>query len=529
MKAIKAVLLCLFAAVLLFATACGGNDTGANDGAEETPELAYVACYVTPVTDWDPSIGAGMENQVLANVYETLLIYDANQDVFLPCLATDYESSEDGLTWTFRLREDVLFHDGTPFTAEAVKFSFERTKNMQKGAAYIWDAMREVRVVDDYTCEIVLDELAPVDLMVSCSYGAFIMAPSLGDDYNAGTEWLSEGNDCGSGPYMIQSQVPGDEVLLTGFSDYWKGWEGKHFDKVLFKLIGENASRRQILESGEADVVMSLMAQDIAAVSENPNVNVVSYESYENMLGFINMQKPPLDDVRVRKALAYAWPGDQVIEYVKLGQASEALDILPKAMWGSNTGEPYYDYDPEKAKALLTEAGHPDGGFSLTYVYISGNEDRKKSAELYKSELAKLGIDLKIQGMQWDSIAAMAKAEDPNDRQDILNMKQWNDLVSPSSWYSAIIHSEEEIMWNFSYYNNPEVDEMIEEAYRLTAIDRERAAALYREIGEIVADDCIAIYQGDERGTILFNSRFKGFTPNAAYKDVIFFYDCHRE
>jgi peptide/nickel transport system substrate-binding protein len=491
--------------------------------------MAFVAHYMEPVIDWDPSIGAGVENQVLFNVYETLLLYDAESNSFIPTLAESYEASEDGLKWTFRLREGVKFHDGTDFTAEAVKFSFERTRDMKKGVSYIWDALEDVEVVDDYTCRLVLRELAPVELMVSCAYGAYIMSPeSVGADNDAGTVWFQQGNECGTGPYRLQSQVSGDEVVLTQFEEYWKGWDGEHFDKVMYKLVGENASRRQLLESGEADAVLGLMATDIEAVKDNENVQVIQYNTYENMLGFLNTEKPPLDNVKVRQALAYAWPVEDVIENVKLGYASPAKDLIPATMWGANQGEPYYSHDIEKAKSLLAEAGFPDGGFTLVYTYISGNEDRKKSAELYKSELAKIGIDLDIRGMQWDSMAAMAMADDPKDRQDILNMKQWCDLVAPSAWYDACVHSEEEIAWNFSYYKNPEIDSMIEEAYRLTATDQDAAAELYRAIGKTVAEDCIILYQGDETGTMILNAAFKGYRPNEAYKDVIFFYDCFR-
>lgn len=528
-KRILPVLIAIILGITSLLSGCGGQQA---EEPQKELQVAFAARYETPVSTWDPSIMSDTGNQILHNIYEMLLKYDANTDTFIPVLATEYSKSDDGLLWTFKLREGVKFHDGTDFNADAVKFSIDRTIAGQKGSAYVWDPVDEIRVVDDYTVEFALSRPVALDFIVSCANAAFIMSPAstttYGETFDDGTKWFSEGNEAGTGPYMLQSEVPGDEAIVTRFEDYWGGWEGDHFDKVVFKLISEDASRRQMLESGEADVVTSLMVEDIEVLKGNSDIEIIVSEGITSMIAYLNTQKEPLNNVKVRQALAYAFPYDQVVDYVKKGYASVATGIIPKSMWGAMKESPY-KYDLEKAKELLTEAGYPDGGFTITYTYGAGREDRKKTAELFKGELAKLGITLDIQAMPWDSQWALAHNTDPNDRQDIFSTKYWSDIISPYDQYYTLVKSEDQINWNLSYYKNPEVDQLIEEAGLAAAKNRDESLPIFQQIGEILAEDCIIIPEGDQKSIMILNKSFKGFVPNPAYIDTVFFYDCYRE
>ena len=219
--------------VTLFAGCGGGNasNEGAANNSEEM-DIIYYAFNSEPILNWDPSVMFSNGIVVLNNVYETLLRFDANDKTFENILATDYSQSEDGLSWTFHLREGVTFHDGEPFNADAVKFSIERTKEIGQGASYIWDSVSEIEIVDDYTVVFHLSYQAPIDLIVSSPYAAFIMSPAIADK---GDEWFGEGNEAGTGPYMLESNSMGDEVILTEYKDYWNGWEGEHFEKAIIK------------------------------------------------------------------------------------------------------------------------------------------------------------------------------------------------------------------------------------------------------------------------------------------------------
>ena len=247
-------------------------------------------------------------------------------------LAESYEKSDDGLTWTFKIRQGVKFHDGADLNAEAVKYSIDRTMRMQQGASYIWMAVSSIDVVDEYTVQFNLEWPSPMDLVVSTGYAAYILSPQsvTSDD----SEWFSSGKECGTGPYMLQSQVPGDEVVLTRNEEYWNGWEGEHFDKVVIKKVTETSSRRQMIEKGEADVTLYLPYEDIEALREKEGVALYEEISYMNVASYFNTKKAPLDNKKVRQALSYAFPYGDVIKYVLGGFGSQGRGPVPAGLWG---------------------------------------------------------------------------------------------------------------------------------------------------------------------------------------------------
>lgn len=219
------IVACLAAALALPAAALGA-------GPKDT--LVYAA--YGDIKDWDPSAAFSMEVVMLVSVYEPLVWYNppGSDPQLKPALATSWETSEDGLTWTFHLRKGVAFHDGEPFNAEAVKYSLERTMAMKKGAYYIWSAVKEIKVVDDYTVQFLLDNPAPVDLIASSQYGAYIFSPKAGEK---GTDWFMQGKAAGTGPYQVDRWEKSQQVVLTKFDDYWGGWEGDHFERVIIKVV----------------------------------------------------------------------------------------------------------------------------------------------------------------------------------------------------------------------------------------------------------------------------------------------------
>lgn len=312
--------------VALTLSGCGGSDTG-EDTVGDQPKIAFYAFNSEPILDWDPSVEYSNGIVVLNNIYETLLRYEPLSEEVIPVLATEYSKSDDGLTWTFKIREGVKFHDGTDLNAEAVKISIDRTMELGQGAAFIWDPVEEIVVRDEYTVDFKLTYPAPLDLIASSGYAAFIMSPQA---IEANPEdWFSQGNEAGTGPYMLQSFKMGDEVVMTKFDDYWKGWEGDHFDKVVIKKVPETASRRQLVEKGEADVTMELPYEDIEALKGNPAVNVMDVPSFQNLLAFLNTEKAPLDDKLVRQALSYAFPYGDVVEYAMGGYATQGRGSIP--------------------------------------------------------------------------------------------------------------------------------------------------------------------------------------------------------
>lgn len=505
-------------------TGCG-KDNG-DPTNSEVPEIAYFSYNSEPVTDFDPSVESSSGSMVLHNIYETLLLYDSEKDDFIGVLATDYTKSDDGMTWNFNIREGVRFHDGSELNAEAVKFSIERTKRVGKGMSFHWDPVDEINVVNDYQVEFKLKHPAPLDLISSSTYAAFIMSPTAVSAHP--DDWLTEGNDAGTGPYLIESQEPGQRVVLAKFDDYWQGWGDKYFDKVIIEKHEENSTRRQLIEKGETDITLSLSPEDLESLKNSPVVDVLVLPSLENLLLHMNMESKILENKYIRQALSYAFPYDDVIKYALGNLAKRGIGPVPANMWGHGNELFQYQYDLAKAKELLAKAGYPDGGFELELTYMSAYENRRKIAELYKAELAKLNIDLKLHGITWEAQWSKARNNDPRDRQDIFLQSRWPDLNSPYSWLYNYV-TEDVIFRNFNYYQNGEYDELLEEASMLSATDREQACDLFIKAQEMLVNEDIVIYAGDKECVYVVNKSFKGFTFDPAYSHVVRFYGTYRE
>lgn len=511
---------------------CGGKtDSGDEAKTEEAPvaaeNIAFFAYNSEPVLDWDPSSSTSNEIVMMHNVYETLTRYNAETGEVDPLIAESFTVSEDGMTWEFKIRQGMTFHDGTEVNAEAVKFSIDRTMEKNLGAAYIWSAVESVDVVDAYTVKFELSYAAPISYIAASGYGAFIMSPKAITDN--GDEWLSQGNDAGSGPYKVKSSKMGEEVVLQKFDGYWGGWKDNQYTTVVIQKIAESSSRRQLIETGDVSVTLELPAEDINALKENPSVQINESKTFTNLIFSFNSQVEPLTDVRVRQALSYAFPYEDVINFAAGGYGSQSYGVIPEGILGHDASVPQYSLDLDKAKSLLAEAGLPDGGFTLSLHYLSGDELQKKIAEMYKSELAKIGVVLDIRSMPWDSYYDLALAPNPEDRQDIFAVYWWPDNALPSSWFQQLYYSEESINWNMSYYNNPEFDALIDEADATLYSDETAAEKLYIQANTMLVDEALSVFALDKNRVFVTNGSMKGLVANPAYDTVVFFYDCYKE
>lgn len=516
MKKLFVLLVCaaLISAVL---AACGAP---AAAPAQKPARFAVYALNSEPLTSWDPAIEYSNGIHVHNNMYEQLLRYDTNAKKAMPLLAESFTVSDDGLTYTFNLRKGVKFQNGDEMTAEDVKFSIERTMELGAGASYIWSAVEAINVLDPQTVEFKLAYNAPLELIASTGYAAFIYSKQCVKEDNS---WIEEAKGCGTGPYMLKSSKWGDEVILEKFADYWGGWQENSFDTVVFRKVAEPATRRQLIETGEATITVELPYTDIEALKQNPNVTVYVEPSLQNLIAMFNTQKPPLDNVDVRRALAYAFPYEQVINTVIGGFGRQSYGMVPFGLWGWSDQLPQYKHDIEMAKQLLEKAGYGQGGFKLLLTYTAGNEAEKSAAELYKAELAKLNIDLEIRGMPWDSQWELAKG-DPQNRQDIFVMYWWPDLPSPYSMLYSTFHSEEEPLFNLAYHNNPEFDRLIDEANEITSTDFAKADQMFIDAQRILLEDAVSLFIYDREDVWVTVKNLKGFQFNPAYPTVVFFH-----
>ena len=268
------------------------------------------------ITTWDPVKSFSTEALYLANMYEPLLYAtpEGSAEPFRPGLATDWSVSDDGLTWTFELREGVTFHDGETFDAEAAKASIDAARE-RAGASWIWWMVDSVEAVDDLTLQINLTTPAPIDLIAASTYAAWMVSPKALEAAAADDGYFESGISAGTGPYMLELFVPDTEVLLTRFADYWGGWDDvDHYEKVLVTITPEAVDQQQALDGGQVDLALRVPAESMDQYDANPDFTVFRDPALFNYVGLLNTQRAPLDDIRVRQALAYATPYADIIE-----------------------------------------------------------------------------------------------------------------------------------------------------------------------------------------------------------------------
>ncbi len=494
---------------------------------EAAAQNVFVYAHPTSFPDLNPASSFSNDSLIMSNCYETLTFYNTpgSEEVLSPKLATSWETNEDNTEWTFTLREGVTFQDGEPFNAEAVKSAIESTMELGAGASYIWSPVESIDVIDEYTVKFTLSYPAPLDLIASAGYAAWIYSPKAYAEQ--GAEWFNEGNCAGTGPYKIDNYERGSRIVMSSNEDYWGGWSDGQFDTVVLQIVEDPVVRQQMIESGTADFTYDIPADNLEALDANNDVNVYINPGFQNLLGLLNNQKPPLDDPLVRQAISYAFPYEQFIQGVMGQRATQANGPIPAGLWGHSSDLFQYSYDLEKAADLLAEAGYPDGGFDLVYTFATGDLDEQQVGELWKAELAKLGINLEVQPMTWEAQWDLGKS-DPQNAQDIFVMYWWPDYVSPISWLYSMFHTEDETLFNLAYYKNAEFDEMIDTADSISGSDREQATEMFIDAQKMLVDDAVAIFLYDVANTHLARTDIQGFVDNPAYPHVTFVYDLSR-
>lgn len=491
--------------------------------AQSSPNTVTYAMY-GDVKDWDPAIAFSLEVMMLVNVYEPLVRYNppGSDTTLSPALATEWSSSDDGTEWTFRLREDVLFHDGEPFNAAAAKASIERTMEMKEGAWYIWEAVESMDAPDEHTLVIRTSRPAPVDLIASSQYGAYMYSPRAAEQ---GTDWFNQGNAAGTGPYRVRQWAPDQQVVLEKFDEYWGGWRDDSFERVILRVVLENATQVQMLRSGEADFISLVPADAVATLDSDPDIEVRLVPSWKNSQFLINTQKAPTDNVQFRQALTYLWDYASVVENVYAGSATVARGIIPATLWGHKADLEVPTFDIDRARELLEASGVPAGERRVTMAYIGTSEEYKNAALLFQANAAQVGIEVELLPGPWGTIWDNAKNLEtaPN----LQSMTWWPTYPTPSDWLIGLFRTEQPALFNLSHYANPSFDALVDEAVAQEAIDRERAIELYGQAQQLLIDDATAIFYADLMTRSARRADIGGLNINPAYEGV-FFHRLHR-
>lgn len=512
----------LLVVVAIAVAGCGGNAASGTGGTKKADVLKVV--QQGGFTTLDPRSSSSQEVFLMANMYEPLLYKNpvGNKEEFRPGLATSWEVSPSGDVWTFHLREGVKFHDGEPFNAAAVKSSIETTKKLGQGYAYFWNSVKSIAVVDDYTVKFTTTIPEPLDLLLSSEYGAWMFSPATGSKPSS---WFDKGNDAGSGPYMMKSYDPQNQVTLAHSPDYWGGWQDAQFKTVVVSIVPDTQTERQMLESGQVDYQAQGSRDDVTQMKTNPAIHVAVLPSYLNYWMYLNTQRKPFSDLRVRQALTYATPYDDILQAAGAGLGNVSAGPITKSLYPHNAALQPPTYDLVKAKQLLAEAGYPNG-FKMTLTFASNEPIYPKIAGLVKESFAKVGVTLDIQPLIWNT--AWSKAKGPaSGRQDALIITWWPAFASGVDNLRTAFETEKTPSWNLAYWYNPAFDKLVNKAWETQPVDPAKAKQMYDEAQQMIVDACPVIVFFDDVNIQNWSSKLNvgQYAVNEAYPQVVLFYD----
>jgi peptide/nickel transport system substrate-binding protein len=425
-----------------------------------------------------------------------------------PQAAESWTVSADGTVWTFKIRKGIKFDDGTPLDAAAVQFSFERTLKIAKGPADNIGAIQSMRVVDPYTLEVTLKNAYGPFLQTLATDGASIINPKVMQHEKEGDlaqAWLAEHTD-GSGPFKLTEWARGQQAVLEAKPAYWGG--APKVKKVIIRFMTESADRRMALERGDIDIAENVLIDQIPALEKNPAIVVERHPSQLVEYVYINNQKAPLDNPKVRQALSYAVDYKGIIEHVLQGNGVQMRGPVPQGMWGHKPDLFQHSKDPAKAKALLKEAGF-GSGLDLTLIYSERRPSWEQIATILQSNFAEIGVNLKLELM------ANPTLRDRMDKGDFeLCLGAWSpDFADPYMFMNFWFDSKNGgLPGNRSFYKNDQVDALIRKAASIP--DQAERTKLYHQAQEIIMEEAPYIFLYQVQTIVPLRKNVKGFVFN---------------
>jgi peptide/nickel transport system substrate-binding protein len=543
-------LLLLLAVALLFtvgAAACGGDD---DEEAEETApaEEGEAAAGGTLVfgTASDPVVldGAlvsdGESLRVIDQIFETLISLKPGTTELEPGLAESWEISDDGLTYTFDLREGVTFHDGEPFNAEAVCFNYDRWYNFKgsfqnPSASYYWQTVfggfaepeegspegslyESCNAVDEQTVELHLTK-ASSSVLGALSLTAFAIAsPKALQDFGADEGTVDEEgvfhptgtfgteHPIGTGPFKFESWTRGDRLTVSRYDDYWG--EKAKLDEVIFRPIPDNAARLQALQAGEIQGYDLVEPQDIETIEGDDNLQVLDRPAFNVGYVGLNQSHKPLDNLQVRQAIAHALNRQQVVDDFYAGRGEVAHEFMPPEVVGYADDVTKYEYDPDRAKQLLQESGNPAPALTFCYptdVSRPYMPDPKRNFEAFSANLTAVGFKITPKAAPWspDYLGAVDEGNCP------IYLLGWTgDFGDPDNFIGTFFQTPQEA-WGFE---NQEIFSKLDEAETETDLDAREG--LYQEANRMIMEFIPGVPYVHTKPALAFAANVSGYEPS---------------
>ncbi|MBI2303155.1 MAG: hypothetical protein HYU86_00205 [Chloroflexi bacterium] len=462
--------------------------------AIKAPESA-VFSYATDLKTLDSHMSSGRaDNDIYDAMYDGLFRRGRDPKLALiPCLALSSRVVDD-LTWEFKLRPGVKFHNGEEFNAEVVKFNVERQQDAALKPRYLTDFkdITEVRVVDPLTVRIISKAIDPTVPL------KFIQSAIVPMKYvkEKGNEILTT-QPVGTGPYRFLKWVKDERIEMEANEGWW-GWQpGAPYEKaavikkLIFRPIPQEATRVASLKTGDVDIFHPITTEGAKSIKDDPSLEARYVRSGSSpWIRFSQFEPGPLRDKRVRQALNYAVDVDTMLKTIMGGTAERQYSIMGSSYPGYDPNHKPYPYDPKKAKELLAAAGYPNG-FEVEFQNIErGHPYQKENAQAIAQYLTEVGVKTKIvprSAAEDYERAAMASGKGPV---GLTYSTRGTATLDPDFMLYQSFHSKG--TENFASYNNPEFDRLVEEGRR--TMDQEKRVPIYQKAQDVAFEDPAAIY-----------------------------------
>jgi len=489
------------------------------------PDGALIVGTETDIEGFDPGhANALATTRVNNNVYEGLVKYSPGTVDLMPLLATEVPSLEnggisaDGLTYTFKLRQGVKFHDGTDFNAQAVLTSYRRLYDKTyehfdatNTSGFFLTGLTNVEAVDDSTVKFTLGAPNAAFMELSNVYSGKVMSPAAIEGQPV--ERWADGS-WGTGPFKVKSWDLGVKAELERNEDYWG--TKPNLKTLVFRPIPEPTARVAALLNGEVDMIVVVPPDSIQAVKDNADLVYEQGPSLHYWFIQLNTTVKPFDDVRVRQAVNYAVDKEGLTNDILQGSAVPATQPLPAASWSYNPNVAGYPYDPDKAKQLLSDAGYADG-FSTNMIIPqsgSGMIIPVQMNEFIKGNLADVGIDVQIQSFEWVSYLGIW-SQGLNDQVTMGNQSIMASDPYVANFLLSGTFTPADGGWNIGYYENPDVDKLLTDA--IATADKEARKQLYYQAWQKITDDAPWIFVCNDLQPMAFKKKVQGYQTNPAY------------
>jgi peptide/nickel transport system substrate-binding protein len=486
---------------------------------QTTPTTAKTLLKVAIGIDLDTVDPHGQTTTVVFNVmrhvYETLVALNEKGEV-VPCLAEKWEVSSDGLVYTLYLRKGVKFHDGSMLDAETVKKNFDRwfDPTVKVPLRAQLGPVDHVEVVDQYTVKVYLKEPFAPFLRSLASYLLIASKEAINKFGNSTIE-----QPAGTGPFRFVAWEKGKRVVLERFDEYWG--EKPLIQRIEWYIIPEASTRATALLAGDVDFAYNLPATDLNRLKASPGITVLTPTS--NRVIFIALlPKGPLADPLVRQALNYAVDKNAIIQNILFGLAVEADSPLPSHFFGY-VPMPKYDYNPQRAKELLAQAGYPNG-FKMVLLHPTGRYLMDKQvAEAVQAYLSQVGVQVELKTMDWPSF--VSELQKPLDQKTFdAVLLGWGPFVADAYFTlngQFLSTNAPPKGLAAAHYNNSVVDNLLLQAARET--DDNKRKELYKQAIEIIWKDAPWIFLYTQKNFYASTSKLAGYQIHVDGEQVYFF------